>query len=351
MTAKRIAPVIILSSGRCGSTMLSDMLNRHPKVLSLSEFFTSFSIHGFFKKRLNGRAMWEMCRRPPASFRAMLASGEINNQIVYPFDAPQARFSPHNIPTIMCTTLPHLTSDFESLYDELETVIPTRPEAALADQYRFLFEWLCDRFDRSLWVERSGGSLVFGFRLIQLFPEARIVHIYRDGRDTAISMSRHQSFKAARAVTHKMQRMGMRMAWTEKNPLSLPPTLSASRRFLINLFDRFTNYEKMMHQEFALEAYGEMWTQMIQGGQACFSSLPAARFFALRYEDMLQQPREKLRELTEFIDPGLADDAWLDETARIARPNPPKYPSLDAETRARLTRACAPGLEALGYPV
>ena len=351
MAATRMAPVIVLSTGRCGSTMLSDMLNCHPKILSLSEFFTSFGVHGFFRKRLDGKAIWEMCRRPPPSFRAMLASGEIHDRIVYPLDTPQARFSPHNIPTIMCTTLPHLTPDFESLYDELETVVPARPEADLADQYRFLFEWLCDRFDRSLWVERSGGSLVFGFRLIQLFPEARIVHIYRDGRDTALSMSRHQSFRAALAATHKLQRMGMKLAWTVKNPLGLPPTLSASRRFLISLFDRFTSIEKMMHQEFPLEAYGEMWNQMIQGGQACFSSLPPERFFALCYEDVLQQPREKLRELIEFIDPSLADDAWLDATAQIARPNPPKYPSLDAETQLRLTRACAPGLEALGYPM
>ena len=35
-----IPPVIILNSGRCGSTMLSDVLNRHPRILSLSEFFS-----------------------------------------------------------------------------------------------------------------------------------------------------------------------------------------------------------------------------------------------------------------------------------------------------------------------
>ena len=70
---------------------------------------------------------------------------------------------------------------------------------------------------------------------------------------------------------------------------------------------------------------------------------------ALRYEDVLQHPREKLRELIAFIDPGLVDDDWIDSAAGIPRPNPSKFSQLDAETQRRLTEACAPGLEALGY--
>ena len=31
-------PTFVVGTGRCGSTMLSNMLREHPKVLSLSEF-------------------------------------------------------------------------------------------------------------------------------------------------------------------------------------------------------------------------------------------------------------------------------------------------------------------------
>ena len=34
-------PTFIVGTGRCGSTMLSNMLREHPKVLSLSEFLPS----------------------------------------------------------------------------------------------------------------------------------------------------------------------------------------------------------------------------------------------------------------------------------------------------------------------
>ena len=92
-----------------------------------------------------------------------------------------------------------------------------------------------------------------------------------------------------------------------------------------------------------------MWSRMILSSREYLSSLPSERFLSLRYEDVLQHPREKLRDLLAFIDPSLVDDAWLDAAARIPRPNPSKFSLLDAETQRRLTDACAPGLEALGY--
>ena len=70
---------------------------------------------------------------------------------------------------------------------------------------------------------------------------------------------------------------------------------------------------------------------------------------SLRYESVLQNPREKLCELAAFIDPGLVVDTWLDSAARIPRPNPSKFSLLDRGAQRRLTDARAPGLEALGY--
>ena len=115
------------------------------------------------------------------------------------------------------------------------------------------------------------------------------------------------------------------------------------------LFLKFVNPQKMVRREFDPCAYGDLWSRMVLRGQKLLSSVPAERILTLRYEDVLHHPHEKLRELIDFIDPSLADDAWLDEAASIPRPNPPKYLSLDAQAQAKLTRACAPGLEALGY--
>ena len=88
---ERIAPVLVLSTGRCGSTMVSDALNTHPQVLSLSEFFISLGMKSLIRKRLSGKALWGICRRHSPGLRAMLAGDR--DRILYPFDTPQARYS------------------------------------------------------------------------------------------------------------------------------------------------------------------------------------------------------------------------------------------------------------------
>ena len=336
--AKRIVPVLVLSTGRCGSTMVSEVLNTHPEVLSLSEFFISLGMKALIRKRLNGKALWGICCRHSPGLKAMLAGNR--DRILYPFDTPQARYSTHDIPSILCVALPHLTPDYERLFEELQPVVQGRPRATLPDQYLFLFDWLCKRLGRRVWVERSGGSLLFGRRLMGLFPQARVVHIHRDGRDTALSMSRHPAFKAGPALMRRLQRMGVDPYGGDPIPNINPLTLL---RF------RFINMQKMMRQGAAIEAYGDLWSRMILSSRAYLSSLPSNQFLALRYEDVLQHPREKLRELIEFIDPSLMDDTWLDAAARIPRPNPSKFSLLDPAAQRRLTDACAPGLEALGY--
>lgn len=338
MKARRIDPVLVLSTGRCGSTMVSEVLNTHPDVLSLSEFFISLGMKALIRKRLNGKALWRICCRHSPGLKAMLAGNR--DRILYPFDTPRARYSAHDVPSILCVALPHLTPDYERLFEELQPVVRGRPRGSLPDQYLFLFEWLCQRLGRRVWVERSGGSLLFGRRLMGLFPEARVVHIHRDGRDTALSMSQHPAFRSGPALMRRLQRMGVDPYGGDPIPNINPFTLL---RF------RFVNMQKMMRQGAALEAYGDLWSRMILSSRAYLSSLPPGQVLSLRYEDVLQNPREKLRELIAFIDPSLVNDDWLDAAAHIPRPNPSKVPSLDAETRRRLTAACAPGLEALGY--
>ena len=57
-------PTFIVNSGRCGSTMLSTLINRHPDILSVSEFFifvadlTARRSEAFTRDLLNGPEFW-----------------------------------------------------------------------------------------------------------------------------------------------------------------------------------------------------------------------------------------------------------------------------------------------------
>ena len=322
--------------------MISDVLNLHPQVLSLSEVFSLLGPLALFRKRLSGRAMWALCSRQNPALRVVLSAGTIPSEILYPFDDPRARYTTRNVPPLLCATLPHLTPDYENLYDDLEPVVRARPRAALGEQYRHLFEWLREHFERRVWVERSGGSLLSVPRLRRLFPEARVVHVYRDGRDTALSMSRHPAFQIMLATLDKLQRLGLR-------PLENTAEAGPAGSLLALLFMRLVDPARLIRRELDLAAYGGLWSQMILRGRRLLAALPPEDVLELCYEDVLQNPQEKLRALIEFIDPSLSDDAWLRAAVRVPRANAPRYLSLDPETQRRLTAACAPGLAALGY--
>ncbi len=112
-----IQPVLILSTGRCGSTLVSEMLNRHPGVLSVSEFFSTLGAAAFAWSRPDGARMWKIYSRQSAAVNAMLRDGEIVSEVLYEHDQARSRFQAWNMPPILSITLPHLTDQPEVLYD------------------------------------------------------------------------------------------------------------------------------------------------------------------------------------------------------------------------------------------
>ena len=114
---------------------------------------------------------------------------------------PGARFTERGLPPILATALPHITDSCEELLDELETVVRAQPGQSSADHFRDLFEWLGARFGNEVQVERGGASRLFASRLLRHFPEARVIHVYCDGRGTALSMSNHPTCRARLALS------------------------------------------------------------------------------------------------------------------------------------------------------
>ena len=167
-----LPPVLVLSTGRCGSTMISEILNTHPRVLSLSETFTRVGQGPFRRRRCDGKQIW---RAFSNHSKWRLHTGY--KEALYPFGSPGARYTRSDVPPLACTTLPHLTDECDALFDELAQVVPAWPRRRPSEHFRELFEWLCRRFERDVWVERSGASLLLASRLIRDYPDARIVHM------------------------------------------------------------------------------------------------------------------------------------------------------------------------------
>ena len=348
VTASRaitIPPVFVLSTGRCGSTMVSNILNRHPRVLSLSEFVSYLGMRAFRYRRPTGNWMWDLYSRH--RIRTGLMVRESYEELLYPFDEPGVRFTRRDVPPILCAALPHLTDQYEALFDELEPVVRGQSRQPLADHFRNFFEWLCQRFGCCTWAERSGGSLLFASALLRAFPEARVIHVYRDGRETAISMSRHYPFRMLMANLQVLRAWGIDVLWL----LSRDRLWDRINPWFEPLVNALVNQDRVLYDTLTLTDFASFWNALIKKGHRVFGHFPPDRLLNVKFEDVQADPDGQIRRLIRFIDPTLEDEAWLREVRSIPRQTPSKFERLEAHERAALTEACRPGLERLGYPL
>lgn len=344
-----IAPVFVIGTGRCGSTMLSNMLREHPAILSLSEFFVFVTdFYGrlpqaFPEGTIQASQFWEILSTHYQKQNLMIRHDVAMDEVIYPYRAPTARFNAQTgVPAILQTTLPHLTDDHDALFDEVQQFVLSRPPALIGEHYQALFRWLLQRFKRQVWVERSGGSSRIIELLLQQFPTAKFVHIVRDGRDCAISMSRHYGF-----------RMGV-LSFYLQAVMGCDPYENADRSGIADLPDELYPFLPEHFDAAAFRAYdvapslfGQYWSGELMRGLPVLAQIPPDRLLTLRFEDFLTTPEQSIRKLVTFIDPQLADEAWIHRAAYIVRPVRSSWQMLPAQEQALLEKACQPGFKAL----
>lgn len=323
--------------------MMSNIIRMHPRLLSLSEFFANLAGRAFMLKHPDGEQFWRLLSVPsPIAGRMMAASGN-TEEVLYPF-GNGARFRPDNVPPILCAALPHLTPDYEALYDELAPVIRQAGRAPLADHYRALFQWLAQRFRRDRVVERSAFSLLLVPALARTFPEARFVHLYRDGRNAAISMQRHPYFRLSARFARWFETIGI--------DTFRPSLMSGSSRLfplLESVGGRWFPIERWLNEPLPVEWLGAYWSRMVTGGVGLLSGLPTDRLLNMSYEEVLKRPQEELGRLAQFLGPEYVDPEWLTAAGAVPRQPTSDWRRLPTEQLDRLTAACMPGLMLLEY--
>src|SRR5262249_34040512 len=160
---------------------------------------------------------------------------------------------------------------------QLAAEVPGWPARSAASQYRALFSYLADHLGRTVVVERSGASLVMVRLAHELYPDARFVHLYRDGPDCALSMSRHPGFRRETLLRAALRRPGLQ--WAEEAEAALPAEFAG-------LIAPPIDIERLMAYPIPLDLFGRgWWSPMIEAGAAALNDLPPGRWTGLRYED------------------------------------------------------------------
>jgi len=319
----------------------------HPDILSLSELMIFATDLGgriaetFPEGDVDAAGLWQILGRPHPRQTLMLRQDVMMAEALYR-PGPGRRFDRNSgIPAIAATTLPALTDDPDTLFDHVAAIVKELPPAPIGAQYTALFDRLRDDAGARMWVERSGGTLRIVRRLREHFRDARFVHIVRDGRDTALSMSRHYGFRLALAAAQITEILGV------------DPYESTDRRWEGDLPDSLIPYlperfdaEAFRRDETPLPLCGHYWAGELCAGLEELRDLSPERLLTLRYEDLLEDPRAVLERFFRFL-LGHANGIDLDRCAALIHRPQSDWRKLPGPVAAELSRACRPGFDAL----
>jgi putative sulfotransferase len=329
----------VISAGRCGSTMLSDLLATHPSVLAIQELMHSVQPSGLGTGTCTGAQFWRVLSGPAELAATLKRIGLSLPQFRYR-GARRVPGDPYAVPRVLATTLPALTNDPDRLFDELSDEVPRFPEQPIPAHYHTLFGLLAERIGRPRWIERSGGSSVFAASLVRMFPDARYVYLTRDPFDAAVSMSKHPGFLLLEVRSMFVRRCGVDPYQAGAGPFRRPVPDD-----LQPVLPDAVTPASLTARGGDLRNFILMWAYMCRLAEAALALVPADRVLRMRYEDLLNDPANELARLAAALD--LPDGpAWAARAAgRVIRQGPGLPPGDPRRAELReLVERVAPAL-------
>jgi hypothetical protein len=327
----------VVGTGRCGSTLLSRMLAEHRHTLSLFEFMNGIdAARRFDPEPVAGADFAALISAEQPFVTAVLRRGYEVPEIVYPFKTGGRYRRDDALPWILVSVLPRLSDDPDALFEAVMDFSRKRPRRPMAAHIRALFDWLAERLGRSLWIERSGSSIEYLASLHESFPDARFLHLHRDGPETALSMREHHAYRLPISILYaapvasgrtlaELGALDLRAAPTPVDPIS---QILASRP--------------------PAHYFGRYWNDQVLRGSRALPRLDADRYREVRFEALLERPGQVLRGIGEFF--GLqGDPGWIDRAAALVDRVPARrVTELAREEREALAAACRAGQRLLG---
>jgi len=310
----------VVGTGRCGSTLLTKMLDTHRDVIGLNEVFTGLDWGRRFTTDLvDGPWVADVLGTPNHVIDMVMGKGYDAEEVTYPFRPTDRYQRGEPIPWILTSTLGHLTDDPDALWDEVSTWMAARPLAPIAQHYRALFSELGRRRAAFCWVERSGSSVDYLDGLLSVFDQPKIVHLVRDGAEVALSMREHPFYRLAVQLVYGI----------------MPPGIDPD--------DEDAVVDGWLTAHPPVELYGRYWSDQLEHGAEALESLGPDRLLTLRFEAVVADPVPAMEQLIDFLelpaDPGCAERA-----AALVRGVPPRRTSeLSSSELGGLLLACDRG--------
>ncbi|MFD5513655.1 sulfotransferase family protein [Streptomyces sp. NPDC127051] len=322
------------------------MLRQHPDILSVNELLSSVAPHGLVERPVPGRAFWRLLAAPHPLWNTMIRSSVPLPELSYLGEPGRFSAEAGGIPALSMTVLPHLSAEPDVLFDYLGEEVRSWPERPAKYQYTALFDLLRAQSGGRVTVERSGNSLQWLPWIRKTFPDARVVHLYRDGVNSAASMHRHPCFRMSLLLEDAARYAGVPSP--RQLTRSVVDRVPADLRWLFE--DRF-DPRLLMERPISVARFGALWTRSVLAGLCCLRQLPASQRMDLSYEELVVAPEKELARLARFA--GVAPHrGWLAAGRTVFGCGPGRRDSvplaLSPVELAALRDACAPAIRALG---
>ncbi|HEV2371821.1 MAG TPA: sulfotransferase [Streptosporangiaceae bacterium] len=290
---------IIISTGRCGSTLLSDLISEEPETLSVSEL--SLIIRPFMvlapRTELSGDWYWAILSHPFRRGPLMARVAGRPAEFRYP---ENGRYDWTEVPTILAMTLPSVSADPDHLFSVLAEKVPRFPAQPTGAHHRMLLNLLTQLASRRRWVERSGGSSVAAEQLLEEFPEARIVYLTRDVADTARSMSRHPASQLDVVSREFLMRCGIDPygGWLG---LGKPLDISEVPEDMRHLMPDQLTAAGLREFGGNISHHEATCVEAMRTAERALATKKPKHVHRIRYEDLQDRPYDELAKLGEFL--------------------------------------------------
>jgi hypothetical protein len=292
------APIVFLvGAGRSGTTLLYKLLCLHPAVAYISNYENRLE---WFPDGIAARAVsWRLEEKSRAWFNSSGNAYFTNRPLL-----KKAFPTPHEGESI-----------FEACGVPLFPARGDRPDEQTARRLRARFDRIRRRAGASTFLSKRTANNRRIEYLSAIFPDARFVHLVRDGRDVARSLAS--------------------VAWWDRHRV---------------WWDGRTALEMEQSGEPRLSICARNWVREFEEVRTQLAAIDPTSSMELRYETLLQDPVRQLEKVLQFI--GLERLACFRATIRSLklRPqSPSRETTLEGHQLDCVLRETRPLLRELGY--
>lgn len=334
----------IVGTGRCGSTILSKMVNLHPDVAVFNEFLIAMDFHKKWGERpVSGAEMADIIdcglqggSGPFKKIVAHLATPEVSFEggaTALPKHADAYR--DNVFPDMLLLPLPHLFDKPEAAFADLLAFVKKQPVQMLSRHYTAIFEYLTQKAGKKIWIERSGGSIAWMPEMVELFPNAKYLHLHRNPLDVALSMQKHNHFRV-RAFKYFDLKTKDGIRWSDLDETDLSNNLPTSPRL-----------KSVMDHPVPLEYFLEDFSDCTLRGMKEVKKLAPSQYAEISFEEIMADPKAALRSIADFFDLP-QDETWLKNAEALLKSGQAAHAAPTAEQAALLKRHCHAAMVLLG---